>query len=123
VYVKAPDRQKVRLGVAYLIKAQDTLQSVGTRFGMSLRNLMQLNPDIFAQNQDAEMKDKLLCVLPSLSQYSTCSRLVEEPNPHHFEAKYRSPFFYDYDVTGAPIKTSNTRYPQPPLQLPQKTPP
>ena len=39
-----------RLGVAYLLRATDTLEGVGKRFGMSMRNLMQLNPDIVVAN-------------------------------------------------------------------------
>ena len=47
---------------------------------------------------------------------------MELPNPMHYEATYRAPFFHDYDDIGAPIKSYNDRYPQPPKQKPRATP-
>ena len=51
VYPKIGIRQEIRLGLAYKMLPTDTVQSVSTRFGMSLSNLMQLNPDIVAAYQ------------------------------------------------------------------------
>ena len=50
LYPLVAARQNIRLGVAYLLRATDTLEGVGKRFGMSMRNLMQLNPDIVVAN-------------------------------------------------------------------------
>jgi LysM repeat protein len=97
IYPQIAPRQLVRLGLAYRARPGDTLEGVGTRFGMSIRNLMQLNPDIVAANQNAKMGGKQICVLPSTAQYSECERQVENPDPNHFEATYR--------VRLAPLKT------------------
>ena len=51
LYPLVVERQIVRLGLAYIVRKQDTLEGIGKRFGMSLRNLMQLNPDVVAANQ------------------------------------------------------------------------
>ena len=97
IYPQIAPRQLVRLGLAYRVRPGDTLEGVGTRFGMSMRNLMQLNPDIVAANQNAKMGGKQICILPSTAQYSECERQVENPDPNHFEATYR--------VRLAPLKT------------------
>lgn len=65
---------------------------------------------------------KMLCLLPKMGQYTSCPPQMELPNPMHYEATYRAPFFHDYDDTGAPIKSYNDRYPQPPKQKPRATP-
>ena len=65
---------------------------------------------------------KMLCLLPKMAQYTSCPPQMELPNPMHYEATYRAPFFHDYDGTGAPIKSYNDRYPQPPKQKPRATP-
>ncbi len=51
LYPLVAQRKKIRLGIAYLVRKQDTLENLGKRFGMSLSNLMQLNPDVVAANQ------------------------------------------------------------------------
>jgi len=51
-----------------------------------------------------------------------CLAQEEPANALHYEAAYRAPFFYDYDVTGAPMKAHNPRYPQPPLPPPPRVP-
>jgi LysM repeat protein len=51
LYPLVAQRQKIRLGIAYLMRKQDTLETLAQRFGMSLRNLMQINPDVVAANQ------------------------------------------------------------------------
>jgi hypothetical protein len=50
LYPLVAQRQNIRLGVAYRLRVTDALEAVGKRFGMSLQNLMQLNPDIVAAN-------------------------------------------------------------------------
>jgi len=50
LYPLVAQQQNIRLGVAYRLRATDALEAVGKRFGMSLQNLMQLNPDIVAAN-------------------------------------------------------------------------
>jgi hypothetical protein len=63
-----------------------------------------------------------MCLLPNTGLYSKCPTKEEEPYAQHYEALYRAPFFYDYDVTGAPIKSYNERFPQPPLEFPKRVP-
>ena len=89
LYPRIAVGQSIRLGLKYKLLPEDTLETVSLRFGMSLRNLMQLNPDIVSWNQNADMKGKNLCVLPDTAQYSSCSHQLEDPDPRHYEAKYR----------------------------------
>jgi len=121
-YFKVPDGLAIRLGVTYELAPSDQLATVAHRFGMKMADLQALNPDVVSGNQDTNMQGKMICLLPNTAQYTSCPKQEEPANALHYEALYRAPFFYDYDVTGAPKKTYNGRYPQPPLAPPPRVP-
>ena len=56
LYPKIASGHSLRLGLQYLMQPKDQLSTVARRFGSSLRDLMQLNPDIVASNQDANFQ-------------------------------------------------------------------
>ena len=56
LYPKIASGHSLRLGLQYLMQPKDQLSKVARRFGSTLRDLMQLNPDIVASNQDANFQ-------------------------------------------------------------------
>mmetsp|Transcript_104778 Transcript_104778/g.168678 ORF Transcript_104778/g.168678 Transcript_104778/m.168678 type:complete len:773 (+) Transcript_104778:70-2388(+) len=122
-YLAVGVSQTVTLGLSYQLTATDKLSTVAQRFGMTLPNMLALNPDIVAANQDSDLQGKMVCILPNTAQYTTCTPQEESGKAEHYEATYRAPFFYDYDPMGAPVKEYNSRYPQPPLASPPRVPP
>jgi len=122
VYIQMDRNVSLKLGQSYRMRPGDTVSSVSLRFGMTIENLLALNPDIFAGNEFSKLDGKRVCVLSSTSKYSACTPVRETPSPIFYEATYRARFYHDFDVKGRPIKTYNDRYPQPPFEFPPRTP-
>ena len=58
-----------------------------------------------------------MCVLPTAEMYSDCARVVEQPDPVFYEAKYQNRPYHDFNERGEPVKTYNPRYPLPPREI------